>query len=425
MRYVSLTNPADTVSFQGAIENGVSHDTNSVYVPEAIPRLSTDEIDSLIGADPIHIGKTMLRPYVEGEISESGLDDIVRKATTFDIPLVDVGDRKVLEVFHGPTMTFKDVAAQYLALMMSNFSLKEDRPTTVLVASSGDTARAIGVAFANMPGVNVVLAYAKDRASSLQQEQMRRMAPNVHTLEVDGSFDDCLDLTRAAFEDKELREELNLTTANSINIGRLLPQITFHTRIFSELGYDTPRIIPPAGNWGNLLAGLFGKEMGIPSAGYIGANNANDLLARYLADGRYEPLESIPTLSNAMDVGNPANGPRLKWLFGGDIERIRAVLSAVSVSDEETIRTIQEVHDETGYVLEPHSAVAYAASGPGDVIIATASPEVFAEELREETGIEVDNGAQLEALRQTPESYIEMPNSVEDYKAFLRTLSHN
>lgn len=424
MRFVSLTNPADTISFQGAIENGAPQDGHSVYVPESVPRLDPNDIERLVGADPVLIGKTVLKPYVGEDISDGDLDAIVQGATTFDIPLVDVGDRKVLEVFHGPTGAFKDVAAQYLGQFLSYFYGQTGRRSLVLVMTSGDTGGAVAAGLGGMDGVDVLLGYPKGRVSQLQQEQLRRVAPNVHSLEVDGSFDDCLALVDEALDDVDLHEGINLTTANSINVGRLLPQITYHARIFSELGdagADTRNVVP-TGNGGDVMAGLLGWAMGVPSGGYVIANNRNNMLARYLADGLYKPMESVATPSSAMDIGNPKNGPRLRWLFGGDMERMRSVLSARTVGDGETFRTIQKVHSETGYVLDPHTAVGWAASEPGDVIIATASPDKFAEEIEKGTDIPVDNSAQLAKLRGVPERYTEMPNSIDAYKERIRDL---
>jgi threonine synthase len=366
----------------------------------------------------------VLRPYVGDEIPEGDLDTIVREATTFDVPLVDVGDRKVLEVFHGPTGAFKDVAAQYLGRFLSYFYRQTGRRSLVLVMTSGDTGGAVAAGLGGMEGVDVLLGYPKGRVSQLQQEQLRRVDDNIHTLEIDGSFDDCLSLVDAAFEDEELQEGINLTTANTINIGRLLPQITYHARIFAELGdqaADTWNVVP-TGNGGDLMAGLFGRAMGVPSAGYVMATNRNDMLAEYWRTGMYEPKRSVRTPSNAMDIGNPKNGPRLRWIFGNDMGLMHSVLRARSVSDEETFRTIREVHDETGYVLDPHTAVGWAASGPGDVIVSTASPEKFAEVIEKCTGIPVDNSAQLAELRRVPERYTEMPNSIEAYKEHIRTL---
>lgn len=424
MRFVSLANPADNVSFQEAIENGAPKDGHSVYVPEHIPRLDEQEIDTISAGDPVEIGKTVLRPYVGEEIPEDDLDSLVHKATTFDVPLVDVGDRKVLEVFHGPTGAFKDVAAQYLGQFLGYFYRQTGRRSLVLVMTSGDTGGAVAAGLGDMEGVDVLMGYPKGRVSRLQQEQLRRVADNVHALEIDGSFDDCLALVDQAFEDEELQEGINLTTANTINIGRLLPQTTYHAKIFSQLGAEAKdrRVVVPTGNGGNLMAGLLLKAMGVPSGGYVMANNANDMLTRYWKTGLYEPRKSVLTPSSAMDIGNPKNGPRLRWIFEDDPGRMRSVLSAESISNKETMRTIREVYDETGYLLDPHTAVGWAASESGDVIVSTAAPDKFAEVIEEGAGIEVDDSAQLAELRRMPERYVEMPNSIAAYKEHIRDL---
>jgi threonine synthase len=421
-----LSDPTDVVSFQEALENGVPRDTHSVYVPEYIPQLSPEEIRGLVGAEPADIGKTMLRPYVAGELSEGELDAIVEEATTFDVPLVDVGDRKVLEVFHGPTGAFKDVAAQYIGAFMSHFYQESGRRSIFLVATSGDTGGAIARGLADKPGIDVVVGYPKGRVSSLQQEQLRRVASNIHPLEVDGSFDDCLKLTEEAMDDPELQEHVNLTTANSINVGRWLPQLTYHAGIFSRLGDPSARVVVPTGNEGNLAAGLLARAMGVPLRSYVAATNANDSLVRYLESGRHEPTEaSIPTHSNAMDVASPKNFPRLQWLFGNDIDRMKDMLSARRVSDEETVRTMKDVYAEHDYVLDPHTAVGWAASRPGDVIVSTADPRKFAEEIEAMAGIKVDNSTELAELRETPERFTPMPNDTEAYKSFIRDLQRD
>ena len=428
MRFTSLANPADTVSFQEALANGLPKDPGSLYVPEYMPQLSGDDVERLIGADALEIGKIMLGPFVADEIPEKDLENIVREATTFDTPLVDVGSKKVLELFHGPTLAFKDVAARYMGSFMSYYNQKTGRESMVLVATSGDTGDSMAEGLADMKGVELVVAYPKGRVSKFQQERLRRTPDNVHTVEVDGTFNDCVKLITAAFADPELREGLNLTSANSTNVGRLLPQTTYWASLYSQLQGESARKATPSGNLGNLTAGVWADAMGVPLGPFLGANNPNDALARYLDTGYYTPTETIPSIANAMDVNDPRNKPRLDWLFDENIDRMRAVIQAVRVSDSEIIDTIIGVHDETGYVLDPHTAVAWRASDivendsqTGDVIVSTASPVKFAEEIFRATGIEVDDSEALAEVRKTPESYTEI-NHVEDFLEFLRAL---
>lgn len=429
MRFTSLANPADNVSFQEALAYGLPKDPGSLYVPEFIPQLSSDDVEQLIGADPVEIGKTMLRPFVSDEIAEADLHDIVSTAITFPTPLVNVGDKQVFELWHGPAMAFKDVAARYVGSFMSYYNGKTGRESMVLVATSGDTGDSMAEGLADMKGVELVVAYPKGRVSKFQQERLRRAPDNVHTVEVDGTFNDCVKFITAAFADPELREGLHLTSANSTNVGRLLPQTTYWASIYSQLGGDPARKVTPSGNLGNLSAGVLTDAMGVPLSPFLGAFNANDVWARYRDTGYYTPTETIPTIASAMDVNDPRNKPRLDWLFGDDMKRMRAAIQAVRVSDNEVIDTIQKVNDETGYVLDPHTAVAWRASDMmekddsqlTDVIISTASSLKFADEIFRATGIEVDDSAALAEARKRPERYTEI-NHVEDFLEFLETV---
>jgi threonine synthase len=422
MKFVSLTDPEDVVSFEEALSRGIARD-GSLYVPESIPHLSEDDIARLIGADRYETAKIMLSPWLADEIPVGDLDTIIRQAATFETPLVDVGDKKVLELFHGPTMAFKDVAACYLSAFMSYFNQKAGRRSAVLVATSGDTGGAIAHGFADVPSIDLVVLYPKDRVSRLQREQLRRVAKNVQSLEVNGDFNDCQQLVKQAFADRQLSEKLNLTSANSINVGRLLPQATYYASLYGQLGGEVGRVVVPTGNLGNLSAGLLARAMGVPIERFLAATNVNDALVRYLATGQYEPRLTIKTMSSAMDVNAPNNLPRFMQILGGDIASMRSVVQAAKVTDEETIQTLQQVYQRTGYLLDPHTAVGWHASdilgGPGDVIVATASPLKFAEEVFEKTGIKVDNSRQLEELRQKPERYFEIENSLEQLTVFL------
>ena len=425
MRFVSLNNPTDTVSFQQALENGLPKDPASLYVPEFMPQLSGDEVEGLIGADPREIGRIMLSPFVSGEIPDEDLRGIVNDAVTFETPLVKVGDKKVLELFHGPAMAFKDVAARYIGSFISYYSRRTGRPSTVLVATTGDTGRSMARGLAGMEGVNLVIVYPKDHVSRQQKEQLRRVPDNAHTVEVGGTFNDCVDFITAAFANQELREELNLTSANSTNVGRLLPQTTYYGGLFSQLEGEAARVVVPTGNLGNLTAGVMARAMGVPLAKFLAANNPNDVLTRYLNTGYYIPTETISSIANAMNVNDPRNKPRLDALFDGDIKRMRAVIQAATVNDREIVDTILRVRDETGYILDPHTAVGWAASEVvdsgqlSDVIVSTASPEIFAEEIFNATGIEVDDSALTAEVRKMPERYTEI-DDVEEFKEFLR-----
>jgi threonine synthase len=396
----------------------------SLYVPEFMPRLSVDAINRLVGADRYETAKIMLSPWVAEEIPATDLEAIIRQASTFDTPLAEVDGKKVLELFHGPTLAFKDVAARYLSAFMSYFNRKAGRSSTVLVATSGDTGGAIAHGFAGVGSINLVVLYPKSRVSLLQREQLRRVAKNVRSLEVNGDFNDCQELVKRAFADQKLSQKLNLTSANSINIGRLLPQTTYYANMYSQLADDNARVVVPTGNLGNLTAGVIARAMGLPIAGFVAANNMNNPLARYLTTGKYEPTGTVRTISNAMDVNAPNNLPRFMRVFNDDIELARTVVQATRVTDGETIRTIQQVYKDTGYLLDPHTAVGWHASealksDKTDVIVATASPLKFAEEIFEKTGIKVDNSRLLKELRRKPERYWQIENSFGQLSEFL------
>jgi threonine synthase len=426
MKFVSLTNPADIVSFEEALFKGISKG-GSLYFPVDVPVLNDDEIHQLIGASRQQTARLILGKWLEDEIPSTDLNKIIANASTFETPLVAVGDKKILELFHGPTLAFKDVAAGYLAALVSYFNQTNGRQhSTVLVATSGDTGGAIAHGFGGIEHVNVVVLYPKGRVSRLQLEQLHRVADNVQAIEVAGSFDDCQQLVKLALANADLSAALNLMSANSINIGRLLPQSTYYAYAYSQLGEQTGRFVIPSGNLGNITGGSLARAMGVPVPGFLAATNANDAFVRYIENGDYQSAASVQTFSNAMDVASPNNLPRLMRLFDRRGNVSKDMFQAARVSDEDTVQTIQQVYRDTGYLLDPHTAVAWCAServaSPSpfsDVIVATASPLKFAEEIFEKTGIKIDNTAELDALRNRPEHYTKINNSITELAQLL------
>lgn len=427
MKFVSLHNPEDVVSFEEALMRGVPKE-GGLYFPVELPSLSESQVQSLASSDMKSIDTMLLSAWLADEVSETDIADIVDKAATFETPTRHVADKYVLELFHGPTMAFKDVAARYLATLMSYFNSRSGRTSTVLVATSGDTGGAVAHGFGGVEGVQVVVLYPKGRVSKLQQEQLRRVSDNVHSVEVEGDFDDCQALVKEAFADAKLAQEANLTSANSISIGRLIPQALYYARAYAQLHENDLRFVVPCGNLGNLTAGVMCRQMGVPIASFLAVNNVNDALFRYSQLGRYEPLKTVPTISNAMDVGAPNNMPRLQHLFGDSVRTLRSDIQVSRISDDETVDTIKRVYEETGYLLDPHTAVAWAGSEEfpaykvKDVIVSTASPLKFAEEIERLTGIKVDNSAELTRLQKTPERYTEIANSISELKEYIRSL---
>ena len=425
MKFVSLGNPEDVVSFQEALSRGIPPD-GSLYYPVEIPRLSAEQIASLPSLDTKAIDQLILTAWLGDEIPADDLMAIVDRAATFETPCVEVADKHVLELFHGPTMAFKDVAARYLAALMGYFNAKTGRTSTVLVATSGDTGGAIAHGFGDVERTKVVVLYPKGRVSQLQQEQLRRVAANVQTLEVDGDFDACQALVKQALADTALVEKVGLTSANSITVGRLLPQTLYYARAFAQLGgRDDLRFVVPSGNLGNITGGVLAQHMGIPIASFLAANNANNAIDQYARSGAFTPFAAVPTISNAMDIGAPNNLPRLQRIFGDDVAAFRSDIKTDCVTDENTVATIKKVYADTGYLLDPHTAVAWYASeqhpdaATHDVIVSTAAPEKFAEEILHLTGLQVDNTEELKRLRQTPERYSEIANSLDELRSFI------
>jgi threonine synthase len=391
------------VSFSFALFEGIAPD-GGLYVPERIPSWSPEELVRLPSMTLAAIGARVLQPFVD-ELDYDALLSVLEEALGFPIPLVAVEPGiYALELFHGPTLAFKDVGARVMARLMAAL-FRGDNPLTILVATSGDTGSAVAHAFHDVPHTRVAILYPKGRVSPTQEAQLTMFndeATNVRAYATAGSFDDCQRLTKAAFADPVLSRRANLTSANSINIGRLLPQMIYYAhavgqlagaaRDFSSAGLSPAVFSTPSGNFGNLTAGLMAKRTGIDIRRFVAATNVNDVVPEYLATGQFKPRPSIHTLANAMDVGNPSNFDRLMWLYGSDVDAIRRDVAGSCHDDDEVRATIQRVYEELGYLLDPHSAIAYlglkspfanVGSGfsrtePG-VFLATAHPAKFAE----------------------------------------------
>ncbi|MCA9988179.1 MAG: threonine synthase [Anaerolineales bacterium] len=402
IRYYSTNGQAPPVTFAEALFQGLAPD-GGLYFPDQFPKFSPEELAALPGTSLAECGFAVLQKWFGEEIPEAELRAIAKAAFHFPIELRPVGPYHLLELFHGPTQAFKDVAAQTLARLMSHFLQARRENVLLLVATSGDTGGAIAHGFADIPNIDVVILFPKGRVSALQEEQLTRVAENVHPLEIDGVFDDCQALVKQAFNDPSLRQ-FQLTSANSISIGRLIPQIVYYVYAYAQTGRSDIEFVVPSGNFGNLTGGLFAREMGLPFDHFVAATNLNDVAVRYLETGRYEPQPTIQTLANAMDVGNPSNFVRVLELFGHDVDRCRAVLRAHSVTDAEAVATIKAVHQEHGYLLDPHTAVGWhvaeALADPAryTIIVGTAAPLKFAAEIERQTGLPVDNEAALGQL---------------------------
>jgi threonine synthase len=395
MRFVStraLGAPATrAVSFRTALFEGLAPD-GGLYVPESVPAWSAEDLARLPSMSIAEAGAAALEPYMADELDRAALTGIVGEALTFPLPLVEIEPGVwALELFHGPTLAFKDVGARVMARLMSALHRGTD-PLTILVATSGDTGGAVAHAFHGVPRTRVVVLYPAGRISPTQEAQLTMFngeGGNVCAYAVAGSFDDCQRLVKTAFADTALVRAVRLTSANSINVGRLLPQTIYYVHAVGELvaaGRDARPVTfsTPSGNFGNLTAGLMVKRAGLPIGRFVAATNVNDVVPEYLATGRWAPRPSVHTLANAMDVGNPSNFDRLLWLYGGDVDRMRADISGSRHDDDEVRATIKTVYEERGYLLDPHSAIAYLGvrgrTGPEPrVFLATAHPAKFSE----------------------------------------------
>ena len=370
MNYYSLNKQSPIASFKEATILGQAPD-KGLYFPETIPHVDKELIANIESISNEEIAFRVIQPYIGTEITEEELYRIVSETVNFSIPLVKVNERiSSLELFHGPTLAFKDVGARFMSRCLGYFvNSGQAAPSgqtgkiIVLVATSGDTGGAVANGFYNVDGVEVVILYPSGKVSSVQEKQLTTLGKNIHALEVNGTFDDCQQLVKQAFADEELTKQLFLTSANSINIARWLPQqfyYFFAYKQWKEKG-NLPVISVPSGNFGNICAGILAHISGLPVKHFIAACNANDVVTRFMQTENYQPLPAIATISNAMDVGNPSNFVRILELFHQQFPQLKETLSSVSISDHETRTTMKRVFDETGYVLDPHGAVGYLA----------------------------------------------------------------
>jgi threonine synthase len=397
--FVSTRGSAPPVSFREALLSGLAPD-GGLYVPSHLPVLPRKTWTSLRGRSLAAIGTAMLAPFVEAEVPATDLDALLEDALDFPTPLVRLDHRlSVLELFHGPTFAFKDVGARVLARLMSYFAhgSAAAAPLTVLVATSGDTGGAVARAFYRVPQTRVVVLYPRGQVSAVQESQFATLGDNVTTLAVEGTFDDCQRLVKQAFADAGLRERANLTSANSISLGRLLPQMIYYAYAMGEHPAEAPPVVTvPSGNFGNLAAGLMARQMGVAIERFVAATTINDTVARYLESGAVEPRRSVATLANAMDVGDPSNLERIRWMFGDDVRAIRPVVSTSVHTDEELEEAIVELDRRYGYVADPHTAIAYlGARSSGGVFLATAHPAKFGETVEATLGRPVETPAAL------------------------------
>ena len=430
MQFYSTNHQSPDVSLQEAVFRGLPPD-NGLYMPERIPTLPAEFFQNIDRLSLPEIAFEVSKALLGDDVPEADLKGIVEQAIQFEAPVVQVEpDVYVLELFHGPSMAFKDFGARFMAALMSYFLGKEQREINILVATSGDTGGAVAQGFYQTPGIKVTILYPTGKVSDIQEKQLTTLGGNVTALEVDGTFDDCQRLVKQAFLDIELRSRFNLASANSINISRLIPQAFYYFNAYAQLKkLGKPLVFSvPSGNFGNLSAGLLAWRMGLPVKQFIAATNLNHAVPDYLHSGEYAPQPSVETISNAMDVGNPSNFIRMKLLAGEDFAKIRALVSGDFFDDTMTRQAIKTVFEKTEYVMCPHTAVAYLAlknylrradKPVTGVFLSTAHPAKFLPTVEETIGQKLTLPDRLEALLGKEKVAVPMSVRFEDFKAYL------
>jgi threonine synthase len=428
MQYYSLNRQSPPVDFRAATIAGQAPD-GGLYFPETIPQFSAEFLKNLPTLSPADIAYAVMQPYVGDTIPEADLRRICAETVDFPFPLVPITEQiGSLELFHGPTLAFKDVGARFMSRCLGYFSRGESQPVTVLVATSGDTGGAVAHGFLGVPGVEVVILYPSGKVSPLQELQLTTLGQNITALEVAGNFDDCQRLVKQAFLDEELTSRRTLTSANSINVARWLPQQLYYLFALQQWAAAAPPIIAvPSGNFGNLCAGLLAHASGLPVGHFIAACNANDAGAEYLRTAIFSPKTAVATISNAMDVGHPSNFVRILELFKHEHATISQLLSGYTVSDADTSATIRRVEAGRGYLLDPHGAVAFFAlekyltghPAAAGFLLATAHPVKFPEVVEPLIGRKIEVPKALHYLLEKPKQSVPLAPSYEALRGWL------
>ena len=429
MIYKSLNKKSKPAKFEEAVVRGIAPG-RGLYFPKKIHRLPASFFNDIETKTIPEIAFQAIAPFLEGSIPENELKKIITETLEFDFPIISINNQiATLELFQGPTLAFKDVGARFMARCLGYFNQNNTtQKVTVLVATSGDTGGAVAHGFLGVPGIEVVILYPKGKVSKVQEQQLTTLGQNITALEVDGVFDDCQDMVKTAFLDEEITKQKQLTSANSINIARWLPQMFYYFIAYKKLKkLNKPLVISvPSGNFGNICAGLMAREIGLPIDHFVASTNINDVVPDYLKTGIYKPIKSTPTISNAMDVGDPSNFIRILKIFGDDFENLKQTLSGYRFTDNQTRKALKEIHQISGYVADPHGAVGYLGlkkylkNHPGKygIFLETAHPVKFLDTVEETLDIKVEIPNRLkETLTKTKES-IEIKN-YEGLKSFL------
>ncbi len=428
MRYYSLNRKSPNVTFREAVVRGIAPD-RGLYFPETIRELPEGFFAKVEDLDRNELALALISQFVGDEIPEQELFELIKDVLSFDFPLVPVEPNVFsLELFHGPTMAFKDVGARFMARCLSHFNKDHKQEVTVLVATSGDTGGAVASGFLGVEGVNVVILYPSGKVSEVQEKQLTTLGQNIRALEVDGTFDDCQDMVKTAFLDSQITERIQLTSANSINVARWLPQMFYFAFAYQQLNdkSQAPVFSIPSGNFGNICAGIMAKQLGLPVSHFVAATNVNRVVPNFMESGVYAPMDSIATISNAMDVGDPSNFIRIREIYKNDFEKLRSDLSSFSFTDEQTREAMSLIYNASGYIADPHGAVGYLGlkkymdRHPGNqgIFLETAHPVKFLEVVEPALGIEVDYPQQIKAVMDR-EKQAEFIKNYEELRQFL------
>ncbi|SEJ73166.1 threonine synthase [Dyadobacter koreensis] len=423
-----------TASLKASLEEAVFRSLppdNGLYMPESIPKVSQEFLDTIDNKTFKEIAVEITNTLLGDDIPREDIEKLIESAFDFDAPVLKITPNDyVLELFHGPSMAFKDFGARFMAALMSYFLVKSQKEIQILVATSGDTGGAVAQGFYKVPGISVTILYPSGKVSEIQEKQLTTLGHNVTALEVDGTFDDCQKLVKEAFLDSELTEKFNLASANSINIARLIPQSFYFFAAYAQLKKLGKPVVfsVPSGNFGNLSAGLLAYRMGLPVEHFIASTNLNNSVPRYLEQGSFEPHTSIETISNAMDVGNPSNFVRMVRFFGDDWNLVKEKISGYFFNDEETQESMREVFENSNYVLCPHTAIAYRGlqeyrkNSEGNftgVFLSTAHPAKFIDLVEETLGKSVEIPERLKLLISIEKESVKMKPSYLEFKSFL------
>ena len=430
MNYYSTNGKSKQVSFREAVIKGIADD-GGLFLPAEIKIMPEEFFKNISTLSFQEIAVNVAEKFIEKEIPQNDLEELIYKTLNFPAPIVPLNKNIfILELFHGPTLAFKDFGARFMAKSLSYFLRNENKEVIVLVATSGDTGSAVANGFYNVEGIQVILLYPSGKVSHIQEQQLTTLSGNITALEIEGAFDDCQRLVKQAFADEELNKYKNLTSANSINIARLIPQSFYYFNAYAQLkNKEKPLIFSvPSGNLGNLTGGLLAYKMGLPVQKFIAACNANDVLPHYVEYGEFVPKPSVKTISNAMDVGNPSNFARIVTLFENDYSLIKKVLFSRSFSDDETRLAMKEVFNKYNYVIEPHGAVGYLTlkeylkNNPGEnqsIILETAHPAKFLDEVENVIGEPIKIPERLRICLEKKKNSIKLSKDFKEFKNFL------